>query len=90
MNAVTPGAEDAANSPGRRYKRRVLDHTDGSRFVLNVDGSIDHVPGDGSAARTWSPNDPQWAQQALRFGLQPQAPTLTPSGRHIENLEPRR
>jgi len=58
--------------------------------VLQVNGSIDHVPGDGSASRTWTPDDPDWPRQALRFGLQPRLDTVTPSGRDVGDIEPRR
>ena len=90
MNAATSDAERAVSSQRRRYKHRVLLQADGSRFVLNANGSIDHAPADGGETRSWSPVDSEWAGQALRFGVQPDVPTLTPSGRNIADLEPRR
>jgi hypothetical protein len=29
------------------------------------------------------PDDPEWPDQALRFGLHPQAPTVTPPARRV-------
>ncbi len=75
---------------GRRYRRRQLELADGGRLVLGVDGTIDHVDDHGSTMRSWAPDDPEWADQAIRFGLHPEAPTITPQGRRVQGTKPPR
>ena len=85
-------AQDAAppaQAPrGRRYRRHELELADGSRLVLGVDGTIVHLEADGSTTRSWLPEDPEWPDQAIRFGLRPQAPTVTPPGRGVRPTRP--
>ena len=57
--------------------------------MLASDGSIRHVDDDGSTTRSWSLEDPEWPDQAIRFGLHPQTPTVTPQGR-VEGTKPPR
>jgi hypothetical protein len=66
---------------GRRYKRHALELADGTRLVLEADGTIEHLAADGSRTRSWMPDDPEWSGQAIRFGLRPQAQTVAPHGR---------
>jgi len=75
---------------GRRFKRHELELADGSRLVLGVEGSIDHVDAQGSTMQSWTPDDPDWPDQAIRFGLHPQAPTVTPQGRRVPGVRPPR
>ena len=75
---------------GRRSKPLELGLADGGRLVLGVDGSIDHVDDHGSTMHRWKPDDPGWPDQAFRFGLHPQAPTVTPPGRRVQGTKPPR
>lgn len=68
----------------RRFKRIELELADGGRLILGVDGSIDHVHDHGSKTRSWTPDDPEWPDQAIRFGLHSQAPTVTPQGPRVQ------
>ena len=68
---------------GRRYRRHELALPDGGRLRLGVDGTIERVDADGSTTRSWSAADPDWPNQAIRFGLRPQAPTVTPHGQRF-------
>ena len=74
----------------RRFKRHELGLADGGRLVLDIDGSIDHVDDHGSVTHSWTPDDPEWPDQAIRFGLYPQARTVTPPGRHVRGTKPPR
>ena len=73
---------------GRRFKRHELELVDGGRLVLGVDGSIDHVDAHGSTTHSWTPDDPEWPDQAIRFGLYPQVPTVAPHGRRVQGTKP--
>ena len=75
---------------GRRFKRRELELADGGRLVLGVDGSIDHLDEHGATVRSWTPDDPEWPDQAIRFGLHPQAPTVRPQDRGVPGTKPPR
>lgn len=84
----------AASSPpvarGHRYRRHELELAGGGRLILGVDGTIDHLDADGSTRHSWMPDDPEWPGQAIRFGLHPQAPTITPQGRSAQATRPPR
>jgi hypothetical protein len=89
--------EPARQDPSRnlaprsgRFRRHELELADGGRLVLHTDGSIHHVDEHGSTARSWAPDDPEWPDQAIRFGLHPQAPTITPQGRRVQASRPPR
>lgn len=75
---------------GRRFRRHELELADGGKLVLAVDGSIEHVDADGSTTHSWMPDDPEWPGQAIRFGLHPQAPTVRPEGRRVQDTKPPR
>jgi hypothetical protein len=80
-----------AHAPqGRRFKPHELGLPDGGRLVLHADGSIAHVDALGSVTRTWAPDDPEWPDHALRFGVHPQAPTVAPTGRRVQDTRPPR
>jgi len=88
-----PGGREPSRTPatrGRGFKPRGLGLADGSRLVLGKDGSIDHIDVHGSRVHRWMPDDPEWPDQAIRFGLHPQAPTVTPDGRHVQGTNPPR
>lgn len=78
---VRPDPSPAPAPRGRRYRRHELALADGGRLVLGGDGTIVHVGADGATTRSWAPDDPEWPDQALRFGLRPQVPTVAPTGR---------
>lgn len=75
---------------GRRFKPHELELADGGRLVLSADGSIDHIDDHGSTMHRWKPDDPEWPDQAIRFGLRPQEPTVTPQGPVQGTKPPRR
>ena len=75
---------------GRRFKPHTLELADGGRLVLGVDGSIDHIDERGTGMQRWDPDDPEWPDQAIRFGLYPQAPTIAPHGQVQGAKPPRR
>ena len=88
-----PGAREGSRTPatrGRRFKSHEIELADGGRLVLGRDGSIDHIDDHGSRVHRWKPDDPEWPDQAIRFGLHPQAPTITPQGRYVQGTKPPR
>ena len=88
-----PVRQEPSRAPaqrGRRYKRHELELADGGRLVLGVDGRIDHLDALGSTTGSWLPDDAGWPDQAIRFGLRPQAPTVTPPGRRVQGTKPPR
>jgi len=70
---------------GRRYRRHELALPDGGRLRLGVDGTIERIDADGSTQHSWPVADPEWPNQAIRFGLRPQAPTITPHGQRFHD-----
>jgi hypothetical protein len=92
MNDELVGREPArTHAPRRRrFKRHELELADGGRLVLDIDGSIEHVDEHGYPTHSWAPDDPDWPNQAIRFGLHPQAPTVTPPGRRVQGTKPPR
>ena len=81
-----PEAERPHVPRGRRFKRHELELADG-KLVLNIDGSIEQIGADDSVTHSWMPDDPEWPDQALRFGLHPQAPTVTPTARRAQGTK---
>ena len=80
----------APASRGRRFKPHELKLSDGGRLVLGADGSIEHLDGQGARMQRWKPDHPEWPDQAIRFGLHQQAPTVTPPGRYVQGSKPPR
>ena len=79
-----------AAARGRRFKPHEIGLADGSRLVLAIDGSIRHIDVHGSTTmHSWALDDPEWPDQAIRFGLHPQTPTVTPQGR-VQGTKPPR
>ncbi len=88
-----PGGHESqrtSTTRGRRYKPQTLELADDSKLVLSTDGSIEQVDERGSVTRRWMPDDPAWPDEAIRFGLHPQAPTVAPHGRVEGTRPPRR
>jgi hypothetical protein len=88
-----PGGREPSRTPatrGRRFKPHALELADGGRLILAADGSIDHLDDHGTSTHRWTPDDPEWPGQAIRFGLHPQAPTVTPQGPVQGTKPPRR
>ena len=73
---------------GSRPKRRELLLPDNHRLVLGPDRTIVHRDAEGAVVASWSPDDPEWARHALRFGLRPVEPTANPHDRHIRGSKP--
>ena len=88
-----PRGRKPSRSPatrGRRFKPHALELADGGRLILSADGSIDRLDDHGSTTHSWTPDDPEWPDQAIRFRLYPQAPTVTPQGPVQGTKPPRR
>jgi hypothetical protein len=88
-----PGGREptrTAATRGRRFKPHAVELAAGGRLVLGVDGSIDHIDERGSTVHRWKADDPAWPDQAIRFGLYPQAPTIAPHGQVQGAKPPRR
>ncbi len=62
----------------RRYRHHVIDLADGGKLVLSADGSIERSDAAGTSTNVWATEDPGWPDQALRFGIRPQATTVAP------------
>lgn len=92
MNDELGGREPPSTTatPGRRFKPHELELADGGRLVLGVDGSIERIDERGSMMHRWKHDDPEWPDQAIRFGLHPQARTTTPHGQVQGTKPPRR
>lgn len=72
-----------ARSPaahGRRYKRKEVELAEGGKLILEPDGSIRQVDGEGATKESWSPGEAEWARHAIRFGLRPESLTVAPHG----------
>ena len=88
--ASTRPASPGPAAHGRRFRHRELELPDGSKLVLNADGSIAQLGSDGSRTHEWASTDPEWASHAIRFGLFPQDATVPPTGRYVEEIRPPR
>jgi hypothetical protein len=75
---------------GRRFRPHELTLADGGRLVLAADGAIDQFDEHGTRTKGWEQDDPEWPDQAIRFGLVPQPDTITPQGRDIQGTKPPR
>jgi hypothetical protein len=75
---------------GRRFKPQALELADGSKLVLGSDGTIDQIDVHGAIVHRWRPDDAAWPDEAIRFGLHPQAATVAPHGRVQGTRPPRR
>lgn len=87
------GGQEPAPSPvarGRRFKPHELRLAEGGRLILGVDGAIDQLDAHGATIQHWSVDHPEWPDQAIRFGLFPQARTVTPHGQVPGTKPPRR
>ncbi len=86
--------QERSESPGTpahrksTFRPRALTLADGDRLVLDATGSIARIAADGTAKQTWAPDDPDWAGQAIRFGLRERVATANPHGREVRQ-EPR-
>jgi hypothetical protein len=88
-----PGAPGPSRTPvtrSHRFRPREIGLADDGRLVLGRDGSIEHLDAQGSRVHRWTPDDPEWPGQAIRFGLHPQAGTVTPQGRNVQGTKPPR
>ena len=77
-NVTKPDHAHNAAPRGRRYRRHVVELAGSGRLVLGVDGSIQRFDAAGATTDVWTPDDPGWPDQALRFGIRPQAMTVAP------------
>jgi hypothetical protein len=90
--AAAEAAPAAAPAPapyrGRRYRRHELALADGERLVLRADGVIERHGADGAMAAAWSPDDPDWPGQAIRFGIRPEPTTVKPDSHRGKGPNP--
>jgi len=87
----TEPAPEPAPAPvqkGRRYRRHSIALADGGKLVLGVHGTIDRIDDQGATTQSWTPDDPEWPGQAIRFGLHPDAPTVAPDGSRVKGNRP--
>jgi hypothetical protein len=61
---------------------------DGGKLVLHPDGSITQLDGAGTTVARWTTGDPDWARNAIRFGVLPQAPTIAPPDSRTAESKP--
>ncbi len=80
-----PASPSTPGGRGRRYRRHEVSVSTGGKLVLEVDGTIRHLDVEGSTVRSWSPSDPDWPSQAIRFGLRPEPTTVAPHGQRVPN-----
>lgn len=73
-----------------QHRRRELSLPGGGRLVLSPDGTLTRLDGTGAVEHTWTPDDPEWPQLAIRFGLRAQARTVAPPGRFVAGTHPPR
>lgn len=77
-------------SQGRQFKPSQLELADGVRLSLRADGSIAQLDAHGATTHSWKPDEVGWPDQALRFGLHPQALTVAPHDHRHQGTKPRR
>lgn len=65
------------------FRPRELSLGDGGRLVLDATGSIARIAQDGTTTGSWAPDDPEWPQHAIRFGLRPPVATANPHDRNV-------
>lgn len=82
--AIKPQLAHKAAPHGRRYRRHAIELADGGTLVLGVDGSIERSDAAGATTHAWTPEDPGWADQAIRFGIRQQPVTVAPQGRRTQ------
>jgi hypothetical protein len=80
-----PSSSSPAGTHGRRYRRGEVTLSGGGRLLLEADGTIRRIDAEGSTVRSWTPSDPDWPNQAIRFGLRPEPTTVAPHGQRIPN-----
>ena len=80
--------QHARHSHGRRFKSRELELAEGGKLVLHTDGSIAQVDGQGEVVAKWATDDAEWPRHAIRFGLLPQAGTITPPDSRVRGTKP--
>ncbi len=66
---------------GRRYRRHHIELAEGGKLELHSDGSITQTDAAGENVQKLNVADPDWARQAIRFGLRPQPETIVPESR---------
>lgn len=72
----------------RTYRPRRTALAGGGTLALRIDGSIAQLDESGAVVASWSPEDPEWASRAIRFGLHTTPPTIHPSGRDVPDSKP--
>jgi hypothetical protein len=65
----------------RTFRHREVQLADGGKLVIRVDGTIVRSDAAGETTGTWAPGDAEWAGQAIKLGLRPQAETTLPQAR---------
>ena len=60
------------------FRHRRLRQEDGTSLVLRTDGTITALNAQGTVDQVWAEDEPGWAAQAIRFGIQPRTSTTKP------------
>lgn len=86
----TPIGHETApgGGPAARFRPRRLPVANGEILALRGDGTIERRDAAGTVLERWGPDDPSWADHAIRFGLHPSATTVHPSGRDVPGSKP--
>jgi hypothetical protein len=74
--------------PAVRYRSRRLAIPGGEILELKGDGTIERRDAVGAVLGSWTPDDPAWADRAVRFGLHASALTVPPRGRYVPGAKP--
>jgi hypothetical protein len=85
---VTAREARTGGGPAVRYRPRRLTVGDAETLALHGDGTIEHRDAAGAVLGRWTPDEPAWADHAVRFGLQPSATTVPPRGRYVPGAKP--
>ncbi len=78
-----PASSSPAGGRGRRYRRNEVTLSAGGKLMLEGDGTIRRLDAEGSTVRSWAPSDPDWPNQAIRFGLHPEPTTVAPHSQRV-------
>jgi hypothetical protein len=85
---VTAREARTGGGPAVRYRPRRLAIPGGEILELRGDGTIERRDAIGTVLGSWTPDEPAWADRAVRFGLHTSALTVPPRGRYVPGAKP--